>query len=264
LADVLSAAPPDYECEEFITGVMYQVDGVVQDGTVRVLRSARLLNTCLEYALGGPFGSVANDDDGLERRLFGYSERVLEALGMRTGVFHLEVFRTGPVAGSNRPADYDDLVFLELGARAGGAEIPHLWRDIYGLDLHEVSIRLLLGEVPALRAVDVGGDAGGYLSMPEPPTRPCRVLNVTSLIDRVPEIYAELLPAPGAVLDGTGGCRETAGRYRFRAKSSREIERAIRRVIAEYELVWEPVEAVEGHPRGQVRPIGRAQSMARP
>lgn len=273
LEEVLSAPLPDYECEEFITGVMYQVDGVAQDGTVRVLRSSRLLNTCLEYALGGPFGSVANDDADLERRLFGYAQRVLEALGMKTGAFHLEVFHTGPVAdavarpagASNGSDEYDDLVFLELGARAGGAEIPHLWRDIYGLDLHELSIRLHLGEAPAMHHIDVAGEVGGYLLMPEPPTRPCRVLHVESLIDRIPEIYAELLPPPGAILDGTGGCKETGGRYRFRARSSREIEQAIRTVVAEYKLDWEPLLAADGHTaRSHVRPIGRAQSVKRP
>jgi hypothetical protein len=253
LEAVLAAPLVNHVCEEFITGVMFQVDGVAQDGEVRVLRSSRLLNTCLEFALGGPFGSVSNDDAALERRLVGYTERVLAALRMPTGVFHLELFLTG------EPGDgYADLVFLELGARAGGAEIPHLWRDVYGMDLHEIAVRLALGETPSTHAIDVGGDAVGYLLMPEPPVRPCRVLEARSLVGEVPELYAESLAPAGAVLDGTGGCKEVGGRFRFRAASAGAVERAIREVVDRYELRWEPL---PDHERRVSRPVGRAQSV---
>ncbi|MFB7462286.1 acetyl-CoA carboxylase biotin carboxylase subunit family protein [Streptomyces sp. NPDC056224] len=257
LEETLASPLENYECEEFITGTMYQVDGVVQDGTVRVLRAFRLLNTCLDYALGASFGSVTSDDPVLEKQLVGYSEVVLAALGVRSSVFHLEVFAVDPAG----PGEYDGLVFLEVAARAGGAELPHLWREVYGLDLLEVAARLSLGESPSLPDLDLAGRAGGYLLMPEPPVRPCRVLSTTSLIDRVPAMYAEVLPEPGAVLNGTGGAKETGGRYRFRADTGAEIERAIRQVLAEYDLAWEPV----SEPDTKVfRVAGRAQSLARP
>ncbi|MFJ6795418.1 acetyl-CoA carboxylase biotin carboxylase subunit family protein [Streptomyces sp. NPDC091268] len=257
LEETLASPLEHYVCEEFVTGTMYQVDGVVQDGTVRVLRAFRLLNTCLDYALGDPFGSVTSDDPALEERLVGYSEVVLAALGVRDSAFHLEVFAVEPTG----PGDYDGLVFLEVAARAGGAELPLLWREVYGLDLFDVATRLALGESPTLPDLDLSGRAGGYLLMPEPPVRPCRVLSTTSLIDRVPAMYAEVLPEPGTVLNGTGGAKETGGRYRFQAASGAEIERAIRRVVDAYDLSWEPV----SEPDAKVfRVAGRAQSLARP
>ncbi|GAA1171077.1 biotin carboxylase [Kitasatospora gansuensis] len=257
LEETLASPLENYVCEEFVSGTMYQVDGVVQDGTVRVLRAFRLLNTCLDYALGDPFGSVAGDDPVLEQRLVGYAELLLAALGVRSSVFHLEVFAVDPAG----PGEYDGLVFLEVAARAGGAELPHLWREVYGLDLLEVATRLSLGESPTLPELDPAGPAGGYLLMPEPPVRPCRVLSTTPLIDRVPAMYAEVLPEPGTVLNGTGGAKETGGRYRFRAGSGAEIERAIRQVLDEYELTWEPVAQPAA---GVFRVKGRAQSLARP
>ena len=52
-----------------------------------------------------------------------------------------------------------------------------------------------------------------------------------------------------------------ARRYRFRADTGAEIERAIRQVLAEYDLAWEPV----SEPDTKVfRVAGRAQSLARP
>lgn len=263
LEDTLAAPMTHYVCEEFVTGTMYQVDGVVLDGTVRVLRASRLLNSCLDYALGDPFGSVANDDMELEERLVGYAELVLAALGVRRSVFHLEVFAVDPggPSGPSGPGEYDDLVFLEVAARAGGAELPHLWREVYRLDLLDVAVRLSLGESPSLPEVDPAGEAGGYLLMPEPPTRPCRVLSTVPLIDRVPAMYTEVLPEPGAILNGTGGAKETGGRYRFRAGSGKEIEQAIRQVLTEYRLEWEPVRDRDIR---VFRPAGRAQSVARP
>lgn len=255
LEETLAAPLPNHVCEEYVSGPMYQVDGVIQDGRVRVLRAFRLLNTCLDYALGDSFGSVAADDPELERRLTGYSEVALTALGVRSSVFHLEVFVVDPTG----PGEYDGLVFLEVAARAGGAELPHIWRDVYGLDLLEVATRLTLGESPDLTPPDPAGEAGGYLLIPEPPVRPCRVLSTRSLLAEVPEMYAEVLPEVGAILNGTGGAKETGGRYRFRAGSGRRIEEAIGRVLAEYRLDWEPVED-----RPVVRVAGRAQSVARP
>lgn len=256
LAETLATPMPGYLCEEFITGVMYQVDGAIQDGIVRVLRASRVLNSCLDYALGASFGSVANDDTDLERRLFGYSEMVLGAVGVRDSVFHLEVFVVDPSGFG----EYDGLVFLEVAARPGGAEVPAVWREVYGLDLLDIAVRLQLGETPALPQLDLTGRAGGYLLMPEPATKPCRVRSVVSLIDRVPTMYAEVLPEPGAILNGTGGPKETGGRFRFRAASGQEIEQAIKQVLADYRLDWEPV---TDHVQ-VVRPVGRVQSVARP
>jgi len=256
LEKVLTTQPlTDYECEEFVDGQMYQVDGLAHDGVVRISRSSRLLNTCLEFSLGGQFGSVSNPDAHIEKRLARYAQRIVSALGMGTSAFHLEVFQT----------EHDDLVFLEIGARVGGAQIPFLWREVYGVDLHELWVRTLLGEAPDLPTLDVTGEAAGYLLMPEPPRRPCRVLGARSLLGRVPGLYAEVLPPPGAILDGTGGCRETAGRYRFRAPTAADVEQAIRRVAAEHTLtvVPLPVEPETTLPAPR-RAIGRTQSVALP
>ena len=246
----------DYECEEFIQGRMYHLDGIAQNGTLRLLRASRLLVTCLDFAMGKPFGSVANDDEDLERRFAGYAQRIIAALKMGTSAFHLEVF----VTDADGPGEHDDIVFLEVGARVGGAQIPFIWREVYGVDLTETWVRMLLGESPKVPRVSVQSQAGGYLMMPEPPVRPCRVVGATSLLDRVPEIYAEALPPAGTILDGTGGAKETGGDYRFRAPTSAQIEDAIHRVIATHELEWEPLEVL--HAGGNSgRGAGRTQSM---
>jgi len=222
-----------YECEEFVDGNLYQVDGVVSGGVLRSVRSWRCIGSCLDFALDSPFGSVMNDDPVFESRIVAFTARVLHALDLTDEVFHLEVFREHGT---------DDLVFLEIGARAGGGQLRFVWEELFGLDLIEAAIHVQLGiphEFPPIAASD---EVGGYLMMPEPPVRPCRIIGVRSLVGVVPDLYAETLPEPGAVLDGNGGAVHTAGAFRFRAASMERVERGIAAARTAYDIAWEPVD----------------------
>lgn len=230
----------DYECEEFIEGNLYQVDGIVAGGEIRILRSWRCIGSCLDFARGTPFGSVTNDDPDFERRVTAFTVRVLASLGLTDDVFHLELFRT--VAPVGPDDEFADMVFLEIGARAGGGQLRYVWRDVFGVDLIDASLRIHLGEPLTLPTMDLGL-VGGYLMMPEPPQRPCIVERVSSLVGRVPAVYDEAVPPPGTILDGFGGARHTAGAYRFRGSSSAAVERAIAEAVSQYRISWSAVPA---------------------
>lgn len=230
----------EYECEQFVEGDLYQVDGVVQGGQLRVVRSWQCLAGCLDFARGVPFGSVANDDAEFERRIVSYTQRVLTALGMTDDVFHLEVFRTS--ATPTAEDEYADLVFLEIGARPGGGQVRFVWRDVYGVDLIGTSVRLQIGEDVELPAMDLGTVAG-YLMMPEPPVRPAVVNSVTSLLGKVPGLYDETLPPAGAILNGNGGARHTAGAFRFRAPTASRVKQGITQAVDLYDISWSPAVA---------------------
>ncbi|MFD9125805.1 ATP-grasp domain-containing protein [Kitasatospora sp. NPDC059571] len=224
----------DHQCEEFIDGTLYQVDGVVSGGELRTVRSWRCLGSCLDFAVGSPFGSVANDDPAFEARVVEFTRGVLAALQLTDDVFHLEVFRT---------AGTDELVFLEIGARAGGGQVRFVWEEVYGLDLIEASVHVQLGIGREYPRADVGGEVAGYLMMPEPPVRPAVVHRVAPLTGAVPELYAEALPPAGTVLDGNGGAVHTAGAFRFRAATSAQVQAAIETAVKLYEIDWSPAGA---------------------
>lgn len=69
--------------------------------------------------------SVSVDHPDLVERTQGFTSTVLAALGLTDRVFHLEAFRTPD----------GRLVFLDVGARPGGAGIPLRPRMIHGVDL---------------------------------------------------------------------------------------------------------------------------------
>ncbi|MEU1365855.1 hypothetical protein ABZ454_06940 [Streptomyces sp. NPDC005803] len=236
----------DAQCEEFIDGVLYQIDGVVRGGRLLTSRAWRCGGNCLDFATGTAFSSVANDDPDFESRVTDFAERVCAALALTDDVFHLEVFRTTGPSGEG-----DDLVFLEIGARAGGGQVRVIWEEVYGLDLVAASALVQLGEDVTTRPMDLNGPVAGYLMMPEPPVRPAVVDAVTSLVGRVPALYAETLPPPGTVLSGNGGAVHTAGTFRYRAGRSTEVEAAIRQTLASYRLDWHPLDeqpAATGEP----------------
>ncbi|MEU8676861.1 hypothetical protein [Streptomyces sp. NPDC048560] len=239
----------DAQCEEFIDGALYQIDGVVKGGKLLTSRAWRCGGNCLDFATGTAFSSVANDDRDFERRVTGFAERVCAALALTDDVFHLEVFRTPRPSG-----DGDDLVFLEIGARAGGGQVRVIWEEVYGVDLVAASALVQLGEDVTIEPMDLDGPVAGYLMMPEPPVRPAVVDAVTSLVDRVPVLCSETLPPPGTVLRGNGGAVHTAGTFRYRGDSSAEVEEAIRQTLASYRLDWHPLDE---QPAGAGGPVVR-------
>ncbi|WP_328949166.1 ATP-grasp domain-containing protein [Streptomyces sp. NBC_00184] len=225
----------DAQCEEFIDGALYQIDGVVKGGRLLTSRAWRCGGSCLDFATGTAFSSVANDDRDFEKRVTDFAERVCTALDLTDDVFHLEVFRAPRPSG-----DGDDLVFLEIGARAGGGQVRVIWEEVYGVDLVAASARVQLGDDVTIAPMDLDGPVAGYLMMPEPPVRPAVVDAVTSLVGQVPALCSETLPPPGTVLSGNGGAVHTAGTFRYRAERSEQVEEAIRQTLAAYRLDWHP------------------------
>lgn len=213
------------ELEEYVAGPIYHVDGLVAAGRLVASRPARYVNTCLDFALGLPLGSIGLDDPGFNHELDGLTAEVLAALELDTGAYHLEVIR----AGGPRA----EWVFLEIGGRVGGGEIPFVWRDVHGIDLVAAWVRLQLDQAVEVPPSD---EVAGFAMIPEPREVPCEVVERNSLLGLLPTLYAEVLPAKGDRLDGRGGYEHIGGRFRFRGRSSSAVERDVRIAMDAYRL----------------------------
>ncbi|MEU4113043.1 hypothetical protein AB0F71_00890 [Kitasatospora sp. NPDC028055] len=220
----------EYECEEYVSSEIYHVDGVLADGREHFVSVSGYVNTPLEFTEGRPLGSVFLDPGALRDELAAFALACVRALGLETGCFHLEVIR--------RPSG--EPVFLEVGMRPGGAEVPFVHREVHGIDLMAETFRTVLG-LP-LESAGRGFEhaSAGWVVMPEPAVRPARVLDRTPMKGVVPQVYAEVLPEPGAVYDGTGGYFHVPGRFRLTGPDERSVRAAARRIMAEYRLDVEP------------------------
>ena len=232
-----------YLVQAFDGRQIYHVDGYFDGVTMGPLRASRYVNNCLGFRTGDTLGSVEEDAPTVLHGITTFSTRVLAALTQKPVVFHLELF-VDRADGS--------CAFLEIGARVGGAEIPYLWREVHGYDLMEAAFRLLAGERPLAwpHAIDAvashpGAEVAGWLLAPAPAQRPCRITQATSMVGRKPGPYAEALLQPGEILPAADAYYEhVGGRFRFRGKTSREVEAAISATARDFavsgELAVEP------------------------
>jgi biotin carboxylase len=227
--------------QRFNPHTVYHVDGLLGHGRLLRWRAARYVNSCLDFRHGAILGSVEDDDPVLCRRIGRAATAFLGALTCGPTVFHLEMF----IDPAGR------CTFLEVGARVGGGETALLWREVHGFDLAEQAFSIQSGLDVDGRADEAPDHAvAGHLLIPAPAERPCRITEATSMLGRVPGLYAEVVPRVGDIVPAADSYYEhVGGRFRFRAASTRDVERAIAVTAAMYRVRAEPVAASGcGHP----------------
>lgn len=224
--------------QEFIDLPIVHVDGLYQRGGLGPWRASGYLNTCLSFTTGDSLGSYEIDDPETVAAIERYLSVLMPGLSSDPWVFHLELFLGENADGSTRP------IFLEVGSRVGGAEIPWLWREIHGIDLMHAECTLQAGGEPRLPPLPADDPVGGWLLVPLPVPRPCRVLRSTPMAG--PDgPYAERVPAPGTVIpDADAFYEHTGGRFRFRGATSAEVAGRVEGVARRYTIECEPLAAV--------------------
>lgn len=223
----------DYEAEQYVEGPIFHVDGLVREGTPLFSTVSRYINTCLSFNHGVPLGSVLLEESEEKRELLAFTGEVLRALELGTGAFHLELIR-----GSD-----GQLIFLEIGARVGGGEIPFLGQALFGLDMMRAWVDLELGQDSSYLGSIDHQRLGGFLMIPEPREVPARLVSVASLSGVVDCLLKETLPPVGYVFDGQGGYEHISGRYLFAGPSAGQVEAAIRSAMDRFSMVTERVTA---------------------
>jgi len=119
-----------YEAEQFITGTMFHIDSVVQDGQSLVSTASQYLDPNSFLQLDSQCRSATVDAGPLLDRLLEFNRQVLAAVEWFSGVTHLEVFRTTD----------DELIFCEIAGRPGGGGIIPGFAHRFGLNLPVVAL----------------------------------------------------------------------------------------------------------------------------
>ncbi|MET9699665.1 biotin carboxylase [Streptomyces sp. NPDC006529] len=228
--------------QAFVDAPISHVDGVFDGERLLAWRASRYLNTCLGFRDGNHLGSVEIDDPEVNAAVEEAATAFLGALSPgRATVFHLEVFIDRDAEG--RP----HCRFLECGARVGGAEIAFLWREVHGYDLMhaawQLQLDLPLPPVPATAAAPhPTGEVAGWMLVPAPAERPCRITESTSMTGRADGPYAEVVLRPGEVLpDADAYYEHVGGRFRFRAATGAAAEAAITATAQDFRVRAEPL-----------------------
>ena len=221
-----------YEAEEFIDGTIYHIDGVVRDGTIRWFSPSKYLDSCYDFQYQGvPLASVTLDNPALVARTREFTTTVLQTLGLTDSVFHLEAFHTSG----------DDLVFLEIGNRFGGAGIPDQQRTLYGVDLAREAVLACTGQPSQLPTAATTLDhpevgAAGWIYMPLTEKGRCRVVQVSGLYDLPDSVVRADTPVVGEVLGERPDTWPAAGRFLLSGESTATVERDLAKVAAGYSI----------------------------
>jgi biotin carboxylase len=224
--------------QPYLPDEILHVDGVATGEGLGVWRASRYVNTCLGFTEGAALGSVELDDPHLLDAIGEFTATATRALSAGPWVFHLELFLSGS-------SDSPRLKVLEVGARPGGAEVPFLWREVHGVDLMESAFALQQGSPLPASAHDTGERAaqrGGWLLVPVPISRPCRVVTASSQLDGDSGPYAERIPTPGQLLADLPGYEHSGARFRFRGGSTAEVEAAMLRTIENFDFRCQAVD----------------------
>ncbi|MFD7164762.1 ATP-grasp domain-containing protein [Streptomyces violascens] len=223
--------------QPYLPHAILHVDGVATGNGLGAWRASRYLSNCLAFTEGAPLGSVELDDPELLAAVGEFTARATSALSDRPWVFHLELFLSGP-------AHAPRLQVLEVGARPGGAEVPFLWQEVHGTDLMACAFALQCGmPLPASAHADLAtGERGGWLLIPTPASRPCRVVSANSQLGKDQGPYTERIPIVGQTLADLPGYEHSGARFRFRAGSTAEVEAAIRATVGDFRFRCAPVD----------------------
>jgi biotin carboxylase len=126
--------------EQYVEGEEWSADGIVSSGEVAFCALARYNEPCMSAVeQQSPFGTMRLDPER-DREAYKLAlplvRGALEALGLRDGTFHMELFHD-PASGR--------ITFGECAARRGGAMINEELLAKFNVDLGEASLLCALG-----------------------------------------------------------------------------------------------------------------------
>ncbi len=219
-----------WEVEEFITGDLFHIDGFInKDGKVTMAIAHRYFNSCLDFTTGAPLGAAVIDQSSdLASRIKVFVQQCMTSLDLKTCPFHFELFHS----------DQDELVFLEVGARLGGADVPHMIEDVSGENVFEHWIKQILDDTYEV-AFEVK-QYGAWLIFGLPAELPCTVTSVSDFSDSVASISRQYIPEVGSTLVHEGGyCTLQSGRLLFTNDCHDSLIKDVNQVMAQFSIETE-------------------------
>lgn len=222
-----------FEAEDFIDGPVYHIDAVVRDGAMRWFCASRYLKTCFEFQHRNTYlAAVTADDPALVARIRAFTTTVLDVLGLRDSVIHLELFHTSD----------DKLIFLEIGNRFGGAGIGWHQHAVFGIDLAREAVLACMGRQSEVREPTTMLDhpdyaSSGWLLMPLTAMESRMVTGITGLDELPDSVLSTKIPAVGEVLEVSGSVWPNSGGFLIGGQSAGEVEKDMMQIINTYSLI---------------------------
>lgn len=124
----------NYIVEEHIEGDMYHCDSIVEQGDIKMCSISQYSRPPANFSNGQNLSSVMIENSPLREEIERLNQKVLKTLNIINGVTHLEFFVTSE----------KEIIFCEVGSRAGGSGIIPSIQEVYGINLFKADIHTQL------------------------------------------------------------------------------------------------------------------------
>jgi biotin carboxylase len=227
-AERLKALPVPLLAERFVQMTAeYHFDGIVENGQVLFSVGSRYSSPVL--ARDGFLGScILPPEDPTRQRMTDMHAQAVSALGLDSGVTHMEFFETS-----------DGLVAGEIACRPAGGSFPECIRLQTGADIWRACLELSLGLSPKLELKT----EEGVLAHCHLPVAPGRIVEQTpeeELAAMPSVVRVDMLRRKGDVVPAHLNSASASAVVYLRADRPEEAEAAMRRVVEAYEFEVAP------------------------
>lgn len=181
--ELLKSLGVDHLVEQFVDAPVIHIDGICRQGELIFVCGSRYIDDCFAWQHEKiAMSSALIDDPILQQKIVNFTRNTLHSLGAVDIVFHLEAFLQ---------AD-NELVFLEIASRPGGAAIAPCINNIYGVNLLKENFNVDVQEPSVLKSsgfmdLDIN-QSGGWVVLALQETGFCEIVSVDGdpdLCDRV-------------------------------------------------------------------------------
>lgn len=219
----------DFECEEFIEGILYHINALVVGGEIRFQVVAPYLPgfANIDFSAGTPFVTQLETDAVLVKKLETVSRKIISKLNILNGVTHLECFVT---AGG-------EIVLCEIATRPGGGGIVWLIELATGINVDHAMCLIEAkceGFIPKSK-IQVENETVCLIGMRSSKMGEIQSVPNLSLFSSLNAPIAKIYLKPGQFLLPSGHCTDFNALFIFKAESALEGLHKLQETRALYE-----------------------------
>jgi hypothetical protein len=149
--------PYEFEIDEYIEGDLFHCDAMMINGSVEFFMIGKCSFALARFFDGKPVGSIPIADQNMFDDLRQFCNKVFDKLNCSSGAYHLEAFLDKKT---------QEFVFLEIGARTGGALITKVYEKLFDLNIEETNYLIQMGLIDKLFVAEKNIFAG-FLNFPK-------------------------------------------------------------------------------------------------
>ncbi len=146
----------NFEIDEFIDGELFHCDAMIINNVVEFFMVGKCSFALARFFEGKPVGSIPIIDTELFAKIKDFSNEIFKILNCPNGAYHLELFLQ---------RNTNELVFLEIAARTGGALITNVYEKVFGINIEEINYLIQMELIDKL-IINKQNIYAGFLNFP--------------------------------------------------------------------------------------------------